>query len=73
MAFAFGDSAAVADFGQVELLSSQEMKVTEGEFFSSAVAGYYGAGYYRARSGTRHNVYKHSSPVWRSGSRRYSF
>ena len=33
MTFVFGDSAVVADFGQVELLSSQEMKVTEGEFF----------------------------------------
>lgn len=32
MAFAFGDSAAVtSDFGQLELLSSQEMMATEGE------------------------------------------
>ena len=33
MAFAFGDSAAVAsDFGQMYLLSSQEMMATEGEY-----------------------------------------
>jgi hypothetical protein len=32
MAFAFGDSAVVAsDFGQMDLLSSQEMMETEGE------------------------------------------
>jgi hypothetical protein len=34
MAFAFGDSAVVAsDFGQMDLLSSQEMMETEGEWF----------------------------------------
>ena len=34
MAFAFGDSAVVAsDFGQMDLLSSQEMMETEGERF----------------------------------------
>jgi len=34
MAFAFGDSAAVAsDFGQMDLLSSQEMLATEGEYW----------------------------------------
>jgi len=33
MAFAFGDSAVVAsDFGQMDLLSSQEMMETEGEY-----------------------------------------
>ena len=35
MAFAFGDSAVVASyFGQMDLLSSQEMVATEGEAFS---------------------------------------
>jgi hypothetical protein len=34
MAFAFGDSAVVAsDFGQMDLLSSQEMMETEGQAF----------------------------------------
>ena len=34
MAFAFGDSAiAASDFGQMDLLSSQEMMETEGEVF----------------------------------------
>ena len=33
MAFAFGDSAiATSDFGQMDLLSSQEMVATEGEY-----------------------------------------
>ena len=35
MAFVFGDSAiAASDFGQMDLLSSQEMVATEGEAFS---------------------------------------
>jgi hypothetical protein len=42
MAFAFGDSAiAASDFGQMDLLSSQEMVETEGEFYPFLVAGYY--------------------------------
>ena len=40
MVFAFGDSAVVAsDFGQMDLLSSQEMIETEGEFYPFLVAG----------------------------------
>ena len=36
MVFAFGDSALIAsDFGQMDLLSSQEMTETEGERFGS--------------------------------------
>ena len=40
MAFAFGDSAVVAsEFGQMDLLSSQEMVATEGEWIPLAIWG----------------------------------
>ena len=43
MAFAFGDSAVVAsDFGQMDLLSSQEMVATEGEVAPIFWVGYIG-------------------------------
>ena len=41
MAFAFGDSAvAASDFGQMDVLSSQEMMVTEGQVFWFGYLGY---------------------------------
>jgi len=43
MAFDFNDSAAVAsDFGQMDLLSSQEMVATEGELAPLFWVGYIG-------------------------------
>jgi len=52
MAFAFGDSFAVSsDMGEMALLSEQEMKETEGEWWpvvyriGGGLAGMYGAGY----------------------------
>ena len=46
MAFAFGDSAiAASDFGQMDLLSSQEMMETEGQAIWFAPLAWYGARY----------------------------
>ncbi len=39
MAFAFGDSAVTSDFGQMDLLSSQEMMETEGEWWPLLIYG----------------------------------
>ena len=45
MAFAFGDSALVtSDFDQIELLSSQEMMATEGEYGMPGALGGFGLG-----------------------------
>ena len=68
MAFAFGDSAAVAaDFGQMELLSSQEMMTTKGESFCYCT--YNGYGYrmkFRGKPGGARDRMeaKHLYPGW---------
>ena len=58
MAFAFGDtSAASSDFGEIALLSNQEMKDTEGERFGAA---------FRVLQNSGRYVYNKGRYVWRN-------